>query len=147
MTGCLLFMKASFLTALSQEKEIAMKLSFFPETYAVCRLASDGEVGDWMWSGNNFLSITRTSQELSIVCEEAFVPDVAQAERGWIVIQVHGPLDFALTGILANLAVPLADAGIPLFAISTFDTDYLLIKTVHREQARRVLESEGHLFV
>lgn len=124
-----------------------MNLSFLSEIYAVCRLSPGENVADWMWRGDSFLSITRTPQELSVVCAEALVPDTVQVERGWTVIQVHGPLDFALTGILAQLAVPLAEAGIPIFALSTYDTDYLMVKIEHKKRARRVLEDEGHVFV
>lgn len=68
-------------------------------------------------------------------------------EHGWRALQVEGPLDFSLTGILASLATPLSGAGISIFAISTYDTDYLLVKEVHLDRARKVLEALGYTFL
>ena len=89
-------------------------------------------------------SITRTADELSVVCAEAAVPDGMQAERGWRALCVDGPLDFALTGILAGLATALAEAGVSIFAVSTFDTDWLLVKEDQRAEAVRALTEAGH---
>jgi hypothetical protein len=91
-----------------------------------------------------FLSITRTRDELSIVCESSRIPAGIDAEFGWRCIKVDGPLDFSLVGVLSSLAEPLARAGIPIFAISTFDTDYVLVKTANLEGAMAALESAGH---
>jgi hypothetical protein len=90
-----------------------------------------------------FFSITGTAAELSVICEHP-PPDAARVESGWSALEILGPLDFALTGILASFAVPLAEAGIPIFAISTFDTDYLLVKTLRLEEAIEVLSAAGH---
>lgn len=106
--------------------------------YAVCRLAPDAEVPAWAW-GPGFASVTRTAAELSVVCRQAAVPPEVEAERDWVVVHVEGPLDFGLTGVLASLVVPLAEAEIPVFAVSTFDTDYLLVKAVHHKRALAVL--------
>jgi hypothetical protein len=92
-----------------------------------------------------FLSITRTREELSIVCESSQVPAEIPAERGWRCMQVGGPLDFSLVGVLASLAEPLARAGIPIFAISTFDTDYILVRSTQIEAAIAALELAGHV--
>jgi hypothetical protein len=89
-------------------------------------------------------SLTRTSAELSVVCEEHLTPEGAQVETGWSAIVVAGPLDFALTGILASIAGPLADARISIFALSTYDTDYVLIKSDQCEAALVALEAAGH---
>ncbi len=91
----------------------------------------------------DFCSITRTADEVSIVCPLGRVPDDVRRESGWRCLKVEGPLDFALTGILASLAVPLAQAGISIFAISTYDTDYLLVKDL--DGAVATLTGEGHL--
>lgn len=113
-----------------------------PELLAVCRLAPGAELPPWSQRGT-FRSITCTSEELSIVCEESFVPEGLQAERGWRGFKISGPLDFALTGILLTIAEPLGKAGISLFAISTFDTDYVLVKAGNLAKARTALEEAG----
>ena len=93
---------------------------------------------------SSFLSITKTEDELSIVCDASIVLDTEVSESGWSCIKVLGPLDFALTGILAKLSVILAEAQVSIFAISTYDTDYILIKSEKLELAVRVLEREGY---
>jgi len=117
-------------------------LSLLPETLAVCRLAPDAPLPDW--AAGEFVSITRTSDELSIVCAEQNVPPSVRCERGWRCLKVAGPMDLSLTGVLATLAVPLAEARIPLFAVSTYDTDYVLVKEAEVEKAVEVLRREGH---
>ncbi len=120
-----------------------LTLTALPERLAVCRLAPEAPVPDWAWTGA-FGSVTRTPDELSVVCPEAAVPPGIVCERSWRALKVHGPLDFGLTGILAALAAPLADAGIPIFAVSTFDTDYLLVRAGALAHACRVLAGAGH---
>ncbi|MFC1652885.1 ACT domain-containing protein [Planctomycetota bacterium] len=107
--------------------ETQLKLGVIGQGYAVCRLAPKADVPSWADS-SALLSITRTPDELSIVCTETNVPTGVRAERGWAVLKVLGPLEFSLVGILSSLTQPLAKAGIPVFVISTFDTDYLLVK-------------------
>lgn len=123
-----------------------LTLSLLPDTFAVCRLEHDAEIPQWARTGE-FFSITRTGDELSVVCRDADVPDGIRCERGWRALKVHGPLDFALIGILAALAQPLTNAGISLFAISTCDTDYALVKEKNLENAIAVLKKEGHQIV
>jgi uncharacterized protein len=118
-----------------------LTLSVLPETFAVCRLDRDSSVPTWATT-TSFFSITRTADELSIVCPQNQLPDGIPCEGGWRCLKVEGPLDFALTGILASLAVPLAQAGISIFAISTYDTDYLLVKDLNRAIA--TLTKHGH---
>jgi uncharacterized protein len=95
---------------------------------AVCRLAPTGDLPVWALGAGGFSSVTRTADEWSVVCPEDVVPSGVQCEKGWRIFQVAGPLDFSLTGILASIAGPLADAGVSLFALSTYDTDYLMVK-------------------
>jgi uncharacterized protein len=121
----------------------ALPLSLLPETLAVCRLAADAPVPAWAWTGEP-ASVTRTREELSIVCRAGAVPEGVDAEQGWRCLKVEGPLDFALTGILAALASPLAAAGVALFALSTFDTDYLLVKAETLDRAVEALRAAGH---
>ena len=104
-----------------------LTIQVLDQRLAICRLAGDAAVPDWCPKGS-FVSITRTPDELSLVCEEVLVPEELDAERNWRALKVKGPLDFSLTGILASLITPLAKAGIPVFAISTYDTDYILVK-------------------
>jgi hypothetical protein len=124
-----------------------MRLSVLPATFCVCRLSPDHVIPSWALRDRSFLSITYTTDELSIVCESSLVPANVQCEKEWAAIKVQGILDFALTGILAALAVPLAEHGIAIFAISTFDTDYLLVKQQSLSQAITVLERQGHTFM
>lgn len=120
-----------------------MRLSVHPERYAVVRLDPDDDVPAWAEVGA-VSSVTRTASELSIVCVEAAVPTEASAERGWRMLEVAGPLAFTLTGVLSSLTVPLAAAEIPLFAISTFETDYLLVREPNLARAAAALRDAGH---
>ena len=120
----------------------SLTLSVLSDTFAICRLAASAPIP--AWARGDFLSITRTRDELSIVCAQSNVPAGIRCEHDWRALQVVGQLDFALTGILASLAAPLADAGISIFALSTFDTDYVLVKARDLEKAMRVLQGAGH---
>lgn len=115
----------------------------YPDLYAICRLDSEAAVPGWA-SGTRFLSITRTASELSIVCEEKMLPEQAHAERNRRLMQIEGTLAFTLTGVLASVAAPLANAGISVFAVSTYDTDYLLVSEEDLQEATQVLEAAGH---
>lgn len=119
-----------------------MNLNVYGEHYAICRLSPDGVFPTW--AKGKFVSITHTEDELSIVCEQEPVPKNIKCERDWRVLQVEGPMDLSMVGVLASLTKPLAEAGINLFAVSTFDTDYLLVKAQRLEAAKGVLENAGH---
>jgi hypothetical protein len=107
---------------------------------AICRLQSDAPVPEWV-SGGKFWSVTRTDDECSVICEQDRIPEGFEAERNWMAWKVQGPLDFSMTGILSSLLVPLSDAGISVFALSTYETDYLLIKADRYEDAFQVLNT------
>jgi len=111
--------------------------------FSVWRLAADAPLPSLQ--PGNFLSITRTDDELSIVSASANVPVEADAETGWSCLLVEGPLAFEMTGVLAGLSAPLARAGVPIFVVSTYDTDYLLVKAVDLEKACLALQGEGHV--
>ena len=102
-------------------------LSLFAETFAICRLEKDASVPPWAHNGP-FFTITHTPDELSIVCPANPIPADVQADRNWRCFKLHGPFPFSLVGILNSITVPLAEANIGIFAISTYDTDYILVK-------------------
>jgi hypothetical protein len=122
-----------------------MELDLHDGLLAVCRLGADAPLPVWAASGGGPLhAVVRTSAELSIVTEEGAVPGDVAAERGWRAIAVRGPLDFGMTGVLADLARPLADAEVPIFAISTYDTDWILVPGAKLDDAVTTLTSAGH---
>ena len=120
-----------------------LTLALIEGRFAVCRLAPGDEVPAWA-NGGSFTSVTRTRDELSVVCAEGAVPEGIRCEGGWRIFQTEGPLDFALTGILASVAVPLAEAGVSIFAVSTFDTDYVLVREENVPRAITALRAAGH---
>ena len=119
-----------------------LDLDLLPPTLAVCRLPAGAPTPDW--AAGEPCSVTRTPEELSIVCAQDRVPADVRHEGGWRCFAVRGPLAFELTGVLASLAAPLAEAGVPVFALSTFDTDYLLVPGERLEQAVNALAAAGH---
>ena len=121
-----------------------MNLFLSPERFAVCQLPSDASIPTGVPARANFLSITRTSEELSIVCLESSAPAGVKQEPGWRMFKVEGPLDFGLTGVLADIARPLAEASISIFSIATFNTDYVLVKDAQVTEAVTALQAAGH---
>ncbi len=118
-------------------------LTILPEPFTIHRLSPESAIPDALYR-SRFFSITRSDEELSLVCESAITIPSSTQESGWRALQVQGPLDFALTGILARLATTLADADISLFALSTYDTDYLLVRESSLDEAVRALEGAGY---
>jgi len=127
------------------------KFSVIPGTYAVCRLPADTALPPWTSAAGGFTSVTRTADELSIVCEEARVPapqpESFRGEGGFALLKIHGPFPFDTVGILSAVAKPLADAGISILAIGTFDTDYVLVKRAQAARAVVALTQSGHTLV
>ena len=113
-------------------------------TLAVVRLPAGAGLPWWAAREGGFLCLTRTPDETSIVCEERLVPVEARAERSFSALRVKGPLPFHLTGVLATLSAPLADAGVPVFVVSTFDTDYILVRERDLGDAIASLRRAGH---
>jgi hypothetical protein len=120
-----------------------LQLEILDLELSVCRLAPKDPIPGWAVR-SSFFSISKSYDELSIVCESALIPPDVRSENGWRALKVKGPLDFSLTGILASIAVPLADRKISLFAVSTFDTDYVLVKGGFIGEAVAALSAAGH---
>jgi hypothetical protein len=118
-------------------------LSLLADQFAVCQLEACAAIPVWATTGR-FFWVARTPDEVSIVCIEERVPSGVRSERGWRAFKLEGPFDFAQTGILASVLSPLAEAGVGIFALSTYDTDYILIKGSQLEQAVAALEACGH---
>ena len=114
-----------------------------PETFAVCRLSQSSAVPSWAMAGD-FFSVTRTADELSIVCRQDSVPDYVRSEKGWRCLRIAGAIPFSVAGVVATLTAPLAAAGISVFVVSTFDTDYLLTKEKDWAKALDMLRRQGH---
>jgi hypothetical protein len=120
-----------------------VQLYVLDELYAIVRLEPDAELPAWL-RGGHFWSATRTDSELSLVCPQDDVPTDASAERGFCAFEVAGPLDFSLTGVVASLVTPLAEEEIPLFVLSTFETDYLLVREHDLHRSVEALTNAGH---
>jgi hypothetical protein len=120
-----------------------MQLETLPQTFAVCRLEPAAPFPEWALASEGILCLFRSSAELSVVCEEKLVPEDIKTEGSWCALRVKGTLDFALTGVLARISAPLAKAEISLFAISSFDTDYVLLKTENHAHALTALQAAG----
>ncbi len=125
-----------------------MKLKFciLDDPFTIHRFPPDQPIPEQIHKGSVY-SITRTDEELSVVCPSSTPVDSNTHETGWSCLKVMGPLDFSLTGILANIAAVLANKKISIFAISTYDTDYILIKSKKLSLARKALKSCGHTFI
>lgn len=123
---------------------MGLVLTVIPETLTICRLAPGAELPAWTMSGP-FWSITRTPDELSIVGTKGCVPTGVHAEGAWRALKIAGPIPLSAVGVLASVAEPLARAGINFFAISTFDTDYILVASDRVEDARLAFAQVGHV--
>lgn len=118
-------------------------LFLFPDIFAICRLEKGSALPQWVQT-DPFFSLTGTPDELSLVCAAGPVPVDVQADCGWRCFKLQGPFPFSLTGILNSVTIPLAQADIGIFAISTYDTDYVLVKEFALEQALLALTEAGH---
>lgn len=121
-------------------------LELLPESFAICRLGAVDPIPAWALLPGAFASICRSHDELSIVCPDSAVPASVPSERGYRALRVRGPMPFHITGVLAGIARPLAEAEIPIFAISTYDTDYVLVRSRDLAQAVEVLREAGHVW-
>jgi hypothetical protein len=120
-----------------------LSLSVLPDRFGICHVSQEEPLPK-LPKEACFWSITNTEDGLSIVLPEKNIPAHWKTETGWCCLKINGCLDFALTGILASLAVSLANAGISIFAISAYETDYILIKESSLEKAKQILKADGH---
>lgn len=120
-----------------------LTLSVLRDELSVCRLPAGSAVPYWVWAGS-FCSVTKTEDELSVVICSSLAPDNIIRESGFKALKVEGPLDFSLTGILAETSSVLAGDGISIFAVSTYDTDYILVRDKDLDRVVRALERAGH---
>jgi len=125
-------------------------LTLLDGLFAVCRLGAGAEVPAWArepGAGETaFLSVTRTPDELSIICAEPRVPATVRREGGFRLLKVEGPFDFTAVGVVSSLTAPLAGAGISVVVMSTFDTDYILVKQERVAEAAAALAAAGHVW-
>ncbi len=134
----------------SSDTPLSLRYRRMPGRLAICRLEPDAPIPDWAVhlssSAETFLSITRTAEELSIVCQEGALGPLPGSfiEAGWVCLQLEGPLPFTLSGILYRFIEPMAESQIPIFTISTFNTDYVLIKEEFWERTSELLQAAGH---
>ncbi len=142
--GCELAMAIDLTPPLHAPSERPLDVALLPARLAVCRLPAGSGAPGWLEADASFVALTRTDEETSVVCREASVPEGVRGERGWRAIRVAGPLDFALTGVLLSLVRPLAAAQVAVFVVSTFDTDYVLVKEAALDDALAALAAAGH---
>ena len=125
---------------------VVHQLTLLPDTFAICRLDAGAAIPAWAATASSFFAITRTVEELSIVCLQAAVTDGIRCERDWRCFKLAGPIPFTTVGVLASIVQPLAEARISVFAVSTFDTDYLLVKATDLQRATDALQQGGFSF-
>lgn len=121
-----------------------LTIALLEEKFGICRLANTETIPNWATAGG-FFSITKTDDELSIVCAEKYIDKETICEKDWRVLKVLGPLDFELVGILARISKILAEQSISIFAISTYDTDYILVKEKDIDEAISCLRSGNYI--
>jgi hypothetical protein len=123
---------------------VKLNISTLKDSYAICKLDPNSDVPGWAQEGD-FYSISRTTNELSIICDRRNIPENVNCEHNWRVLMIEGPFEFGEIGILNSITKPLAEAKISLLTISTFDTDYILIKEIYFAEAIKSLENAGHI--
>ena len=121
-----------------------LPLTILPHTLAVCRFDASAPIPRWIEGAPGFVSVTRTDDELSVIAPQERVPAGVEGERDYRAIKVRGPIPVNLIGIFASLAAPLAEAGLSIFPVATYDTDYVLLKARDLGRAVEVLRSAGH---
>jgi len=123
-----------------------MKLKILDDFYSVCKLPFNSQVPSWASEGK-FYTITKTDEELSIVCESVYIPEGVEKEGNWKIIEIIGPLDFSQIGIIHRISAVFKDARVSIFVISTFNTDYLMFKANFENKIVEVLKKNNYEFV
>lgn len=121
-----------------------MRLTELPGDYAVARAGAAAPVPEGVLSGTGFVSVSRTDEELSVVAPAAAIRGMEKVEGGWACFKVAGPFAFDEVGIVAALSRTLAAAGIGIFVVSTYDTDYILVKRENARAAAQAWRADGH---
>jgi hypothetical protein len=122
-----------------------LTLRLLPDSLAICRLEPEAPIPAWM-PQRAFTAAIRTAEEFSVYCVDSAVPQDVRAERGWRALQLVGPFPFEMFGVIASVAAPLADAGISISVLATYDTDYIFVRAEKLESAVQVLQAGGHRF-
>jgi hypothetical protein len=120
-----------------------MRLTLLGQTFTIHQLAAGAEVPA-IALHSPFYALTRTADELSLVLPASVEIESEKSDKGWACFKVEGPLEFGLVGVLAGISSTLAQAGVPIFALSTFGTDYILVKREHIRAAREALVAAGY---
>jgi hypothetical protein len=142
LAGCLV---ATIEAQTNRPERPRLPLDVLGQVLAVCRLPPQSPVPEWATASEGMLTVSRTPAELSIVAGQDRIPAGVQCERDYRAFRVRGPLPLNLVGILASIANPLAEAGLSIFAISTYDTDYVLVKAAALDSAIAALRGAGHV--
>jgi hypothetical protein len=120
-----------------------LKLSLLKNKYAICSLPKDAPIPEWALA-QSLASINRTDKELTIVCKQDIIPSQYQSDLNWRCFKIDGSFDLNQIGVISSISSPLADAGISIYVISTYDTDYFLIKDDNLEKTISTLSASGH---
>ena len=120
-----------------------LKLTLLKNKYAICSLPKDALIPDWALT-QSLISITRTDKELTIVCRQDIISSELQSDLNWRCFRIDGSFDLDQIGVISSISSPLADAGISIYVISTYDTDYFLVKEEKLNQALSVLSNSNH---
>jgi uncharacterized protein len=122
---------------------MTLQLNVLSGRYAVSQLPANSPIPSWVPS-TGFSSVSRTADELSIVCDQSVVPAGIKHQGDWACLSLVGPFEFTLVGILTAVLIPLRDAGVGIFALSTFDTDYVMVAAPKIDTALAALRAAGH---
>jgi uncharacterized protein len=127
---------------------MSQKLKFrqLPGLYAIVRLTPEAPIPEWATKGD-FTSVSRSTDELSIVCPAENLPADVNSQHRWICLKLEGPFPFSQTGVLLSFIEPLSNNGIPIFAISTYDTDYVLVQEEFADATQQALDQAGHQLI
>jgi hypothetical protein len=131
---------------MAQSTKRSFVIQQLPGRIAIVHMDPGSKVPPWAWNGS-LAAVIQTTGELTIVCDQKAVPGHLTSELDRVAFKLEGPLPFSMTGVLASLLAPLASRCIPVFVVSTYETDYILVKANHAQQAKETFQAEGHQIV